>query len=112
MFPRATPEQVASFDRLQRAAVSPEALVAIFQATCRYDVSAELPRVRRPTLVLHSPHDAIVPFAEGRLLAAGIPEARLQTFDSPNHTPLPGEPAWEAAMGTMDEFLAEDVVGA
>ena len=107
MFPNATPEQVASFNALQRAAVSPEALVAVFRAICLYDVSGELARVRCPTLVLHSRRDAIVPFSEGRLLAAGIPGARLQCFDSPNHTPLPGEPAWADVMDAMDAFLAE-----
>ena len=45
------------------------------------DVSALLPRVGAPTLVLHSRRDAAVPFDAGRELAAGIPGAKLVVLD-------------------------------
>lgn len=47
-----------------------------------------------PTLVLHSRGDQAQPFEEGRLIAAGIPNARLVPLDSDNHLILDDEPAW------------------
>jgi pimeloyl-ACP methyl ester carboxylesterase len=71
-----------------------------------YDVSADLALVRCPTLVMHSAHDNVAPFEEGRLIAATIPGARFEPFESPNHTPLPGEPAYEHVMRRVDDFVA------
>ena len=58
------------------------------------DVTELLPRVRAPTLVLHARGDSVAPFAEGRLIAAGIPGARFVELDSDNHVILESEPAW------------------
>jgi pimeloyl-ACP methyl ester carboxylesterase len=69
------------------------------------DCTADLANVRCPTLVMHSPHDARVPFEEGRLLASSIPGARLEPFESPNHTPLWGEPAYAQVQRLTEEFL-------
>lgn len=55
--------------------------------------------------MLHSPRDSAVPFEEGRLIASMIPGARLEPFDSLNHSPLPGEPAFEEVIGLIDEFV-------
>jgi hypothetical protein len=49
------------------------------------DVTALLPQVRCPTLVLHSRHDVRVPFEEGRLVAGAIPGARFVPIESSNH---------------------------
>ena len=47
-----------------------------------------------PTLVLHGRNDQIIPIAEGRLLASGIPGAEFIELDSQNHVLLEHEPAW------------------
>lgn len=70
-----------------------------------FDATADLDGVRCPTLVMHSPHDARVPFHEGRLIASRIRGASFEPFDSPNHTPLPGEPAFEQVNRLIDTFL-------
>ena len=70
-----------------------------------YDASGDLSKVRCPTLVLHSPDDAAVPFEEGRMIASMIEGARLVPFTSVNHTPLPTEPAFEGVNRLIDEFL-------
>lgn len=69
--------------------------------------------MRCPALVLHSPRDAAVPFELGRLAASTITRARLEPFDSPNHTPLFGEPAWDHVNRLIDEFVndAEAMAG-
>jgi pimeloyl-ACP methyl ester carboxylesterase len=58
-----------------------------------------------PTLVIHATHDNVVPFSQGRLLAASIPGARLVTLDSENHIPLHGEPSWEVLMSAIEDFV-------
>jgi DNA-binding NarL/FixJ family response regulator len=51
--------------------------------------------VRAPTLVLHARNDEVIPVAEGRLIAGGIPGAEFVELDSRNHILLEHEPAWE-----------------
>jgi len=106
-FPGASIEQQDSFNQLQRVACSPQDAANIWRTGALYDATGDLPQVKCPTLVLHNPDDALVPFEEGRLIASGIQGARLETFTSRNHLPLPGEPAFEHVMGLIDEFLAE-----
>ena len=105
MFPGANAEQVASFNFLQSVAATPQEAARIYRMIADYDAEPDLTAVRCPTLVLHSPHDNVAPFDEGRLIAASIPGARFEPFDSPNHTPLPGEPAFEQVMRALDEFV-------
>lgn len=107
LFPGATPEQQDAFNEMQRFACSPQTAAAIHRRVSEHDASSDLPHVRCPTLVLHNPDDALVPFEEGRLIAATIAGARLETFASRNHSPLPGEPAFEQVMQLLDEFLLE-----
>ena len=72
------------------------------------DVSALLPQVQCPTLVLHSLHDRRVPYEEGRLIAGGIPNAEFVSIDSANHLVLEGEPGWRVWRERVRQFLAED----
>jgi pimeloyl-ACP methyl ester carboxylesterase len=58
-----------------------------------------------PTIVLHARDDAVVPFAEGRLLATLIPDARFVPLDGRNHVLLPDEPAWPVFVAEVDRFL-------
>jgi DNA-binding NarL/FixJ family response regulator len=55
--------------------------------------------------VAHAREELSVPFAEGRLLAAGIPNARLLSLDGRNHILLADEPAWPAFLAAMNDFL-------
>jgi len=106
--PVGTAEEAAWFADLQRLSTSPEAAARIRDACDRIDISGMLGRVRAPTLVMHAARDAVVPFAEGRLIAAGIPDARFMTLDSDNHVILPHEPAWAAMVEAIDAFLTEE----
>src|ERR1700730_16630639 len=73
--PGATPEQMRWFNDLQRVSTSPENAVKFQIETGKIDVLDLLPNVGVPTLVLHCRDDAVVPFEEGRRLAALIPKA-------------------------------------
>jgi pimeloyl-ACP methyl ester carboxylesterase len=69
------------------------------------DVTALLARVQAPTLVLHCRDDAVVPFEEGRLMAAGIPGARFVELEGRNHLLLEGDPGWRRFLDETNAFL-------
>jgi DNA-binding winged helix-turn-helix (wHTH) protein/pimeloyl-ACP methyl ester carboxylesterase len=106
LYPGADPAQIQSFNQLQLDACSAETAAQMVRKLAEFDATADLPLIRCPTLVLHSPHDQ-VPFAEGRLCATLIPGARFEAFDSPNHLPLPGEPAFDRFWSHIEEFFLE-----
>jgi pimeloyl-ACP methyl ester carboxylesterase/DNA-binding CsgD family transcriptional regulator len=103
--PGASPEQMEWFDELQRVTADPETAVRIRQARSQDDVTDEATRVRCPTLVIHPRDDALVPFAEGRLLATLIPAARFVALESRNHILLADEPAWSQFRDEVRNFL-------
>lgn len=105
--PNATPEQIRSFANLQRIATSPENAVRLRRACDDIDVVNLLPKISVPTLVLHCRHDHVVPYDEGRRVAAGIPNARFVTLESENHMPQPDDPAWPKFVGEIERFLSE-----
>jgi DNA-binding winged helix-turn-helix (wHTH) protein/fermentation-respiration switch protein FrsA (DUF1100 family) len=103
--PNGAPEQIKWFADMQRMAASGDMAVRLRQACDDIDVTALLPKVTVPTLVIHATHDNVVPFAQGRLLASSIPGARLVTLDSENHIPLHGEPSWEVLVSAIEYFV-------
>ncbi|MDH3231637.1 MAG: alpha/beta fold hydrolase [Alphaproteobacteria bacterium] len=106
IIPGATSEQVHALAEMQRRSATAENAMRIREACDGIDVVSLLPRVSVPTLVLHSRYDAVAPFEQGRLMASSIPGARFVSLESDNHTPLPGEPAWERFVAEVDAFLA------
>jgi pimeloyl-ACP methyl ester carboxylesterase len=103
--PGATREEMDWFNDLQRASTSPDNAARLMHELSRIDVRAVLPRVGCPTLVLHARRDAVVPFAQGRELAAAIPGARFVPLDSANHLLLEREPAWGRFLEEVRGFL-------
>jgi pimeloyl-ACP methyl ester carboxylesterase/DNA-binding CsgD family transcriptional regulator len=103
--PDATPEQIASFNTVQRLSASPEAAVQIFDAFCRIEVSALAQMVRVPTLVLHGREDTRAPFDEGRLLASLIPGARFVPLETRNHVLVEQDPMWPRFLAEIRAFL-------
>ncbi len=94
-----------SFNELARMAASPENAARILEAVGEVDVSADLPRVAAPTLVLHARDDSRCPYDEGLRLAGAIPGARFVTLPSRNHLILESEPAWRDLRAEVREFL-------
>ncbi len=103
--PDASPEQMQWFDELQRVTSDPGTAERIRNARNHDDVTDEATRVACPTLVMHARDDALVPFAEGRLLATLIPGARFVTLESRNHILLADEPAWTQFRAELRNFL-------
>jgi len=106
LIPDASELQRHSFNELQRITATPENALRFLEATGRIDVTHLLPGVISPTLVLHSRHDAMVPFEEGRSLASAIPMARFVPLESRNHLILEHEEAWPVFKKSIFEFLA------
>jgi pimeloyl-ACP methyl ester carboxylesterase/DNA-binding CsgD family transcriptional regulator len=103
--PHGTPAQMAWYDELLRTTASADVAVRLFRARGLIDVTTIAPIVEVPTLVLHARRDHVVPFEEGRRLAALIPGARFVALDSANHILLANEPAWNVFASELDEFL-------
>jgi pimeloyl-ACP methyl ester carboxylesterase/DNA-binding CsgD family transcriptional regulator len=93
--PGGSREQLQWFNDLCLKTTSGEVAARLLEARAGVDITASLAEVRTPTLVLHARGDEVVPIAEGRLLASGIPGAEFVELDSRNHVLLGHEPAWQ-----------------
>ncbi|HKO57925.1 MAG TPA: alpha/beta fold hydrolase [Thermoanaerobaculia bacterium] len=102
--PDGTAEQLAWFNDLCQKTASPEMAAELLQVRAEMNVVDLLPRVRVPTLVMHARHDTVVPFAEGRLLAASIPGAQFIELAGNNHVLLEDEPAWPRFQEAVLDF--------
>jgi pimeloyl-ACP methyl ester carboxylesterase len=92
--PDGTRELWAAFNDLQRATTSIDNVVKFLEVFARIDVSRLAPKVRCPTLILHSRGDLRVPQSQARELATLIPDSRLVTLRSRSHILTEHEPAW------------------
>lgn len=106
--PDANKEQADWFNELQRISSSAEDAARNLLANGEVEISALLPQVKVPTLVMHCRNDARVPFEAGRRLAAGIPGARFVPLEGRNHIMLEGEPALAHFLDELRSFLASD----
>lgn len=106
-FPSAPAEELVALAELQRASMSAQGALSLRRLCDQIDVCDALPRVRAPTLVVHSRHDNAVPLSEGQRLALGIPSARFVVLESANHLPLPQDSAWPLFIGEVQQFLRD-----
>jgi pimeloyl-ACP methyl ester carboxylesterase/DNA-binding CsgD family transcriptional regulator len=103
--PDATAEQLREYNDLLRLTTSPTNVIGLLRAFWELDVREIAPRVRSPTLVLHARQDGIIPFEEGRSVAALISGARFVPLESRNHVLLDTEPAWHQFVEALEDFL-------
>jgi DNA-binding CsgD family transcriptional regulator/pimeloyl-ACP methyl ester carboxylesterase len=103
--PGGTPEQHRWFNELERVSTSPRNAARMMRVFHDVDVTALLPQVACPTLVLHATDDLRVPFAEGRLIAGMISQARFVPLDSAHHLMLEQDAAWSRWIEEVREFL-------
>jgi class 3 adenylate cyclase/pimeloyl-ACP methyl ester carboxylesterase len=103
--PEASKEQADWFNEFQRISSSPADAARNLWANGETDVTALLPQVKVPTLVMHARNDARVPFELGRRMAAGIPGARFVPLESQNHIMLEGEPALGRFLKELKAFI-------
>ena len=94
-----------AFARVVRLSQSPGAFRDYMRMNLDVDVSAVLPSIRVPTLVLHRAEIAALDVRGGRYLAEHIPGARLVVLEGRNFAPGVGDQ--EAVLSELGRFLAE-----
>jgi pimeloyl-ACP methyl ester carboxylesterase/DNA-binding CsgD family transcriptional regulator len=109
--PDGTPAEYEAFDELQRVSASPEVAYRLRKMFDGIDVTRICAQVRAPTLVMHARDDAVVPFEEGRLLAALIPKSHFVSLEGVSHMLVPGGRAWERFFTELRKFLEEVPAG-
>jgi class 3 adenylate cyclase len=77
----ANPDFARQYAEYLRACCEPDAMRAVWKAWTTRDVSALLPQVAAPTLVIQNKNNRWFPVAAGQGLAAAIPGARLTLVD-------------------------------
>ncbi len=105
IFPNARPEQVASFNDLQRMSCTPRHAARLVASFNEIDASPYLARVTCPTLVLHTRGDICAPFDEGLFIASSIRGARLVPLETRSHVPTPGEPSFDRVIEEIEAFV-------
>jgi pimeloyl-ACP methyl ester carboxylesterase/DNA-binding CsgD family transcriptional regulator len=105
IFPNASPEQIRSFNDLQRMSCTPHHAARLVSRFSDIDASSYLPRVACPTLVLHTRGDMCAPFDEGLFVASSIAGARLVPLETKSHVPTPGEPSFERVIEEIEAFV-------
>ncbi len=108
MIPGASEQQMSWLDELQRVAVTADTLYRARRQRVLADATDDLARLTVPTLILHSVGDRMNDFERSRVLASGIPDARLVPLESSNHIVLEDEPAWRVFVDEVTEFLRPD----
>src|SRR3990172_3392805 len=93
------------FAAYMRDSVGPEVAQAILGATNEVDVSALLPEVKMPTLVLHRRQFRLGGIGLARELASKIPDARLVVLEGASVASYMDDT--ERAVTAIDEFLGE-----
>jgi len=94
----ANPEFGRQLAEYMRACCEPEAMRALWKAWESRDVTALLPSVVMPTLIVHNKHNRWFPVEVGQRLAAAVPNARLTLIDDMTFAPVGN---------LMDAFVSE-----
>lgn len=84
-----------AFDILRRS--EPEASATLLTVLDGVDVTARLPGLDVPAVVVHGDADAIVPIENGRVLAQRLPDAELVVLPGVGHVPTLTRPLEVAA---------------
>ncbi len=106
-FTHPEPEQ-ALFRRMPASEfLSREVAIQLYSLSFKIDVSALLPEVSHPTLVLHRRGSHAIPFRLGRELASLLPDARLIPLEGTAHLSWEGDAA--AALAAIGEFLGVEL---
>ena len=103
--PQASNEDRAQFAKDMLEVISPQNLSRYREVIDNFDITELLPRIQVPCLVLHCKDDRMHPIEQGRILAAGIPDARFITLNSDNHNITENDPCWPVDEREIHAFL-------
>jgi class 3 adenylate cyclase len=88
--------------RLLRQGISQSGAEALIRLYAEVDIRDVLPTIAVPTLVAHRTGDRMVPIEAARVLAAGIPGAKLVELPGDDHIPV-ADP--DQVIDEVEEFL-------
>lgn len=106
--PDASEDQMRWFDALQRMSGPAENVLALRLARQAEDITADVARVRVPTLILQAVDDRSTTFENAGMVAALIPGTRVVPLPSRNHIILAGEESWAIFVREIRAFLTPD----
>jgi 3-oxoadipate enol-lactonase len=86
------------------AATDAEGYCGCCEAIAAMDLRAALPTITVPTLVISAVEDQALPTEHQRLIAAGIPDARLELIEDAAHIASAQQP--DAINRLIEEHLA------
>jgi class 3 adenylate cyclase len=89
--------------KLLRTGTSPGGAEALIRLYTKIDARHVLPAISAPTLVIHRTGDQMVPIGAARVLAAGIPGAKLVELPGNDHVMLVADP--DQIVDQVEEFL-------
>jgi class 3 adenylate cyclase len=92
----------AAYAKAERLSATPTAMRQMWEMNGAIDVSAVLPTIRVPTLVLHRRNET-VPLEAGRYLAEHIPGARMVVLEGQDHAPWAGDS--DVVVAEVERFL-------
>ncbi len=98
-------ERAHQWAELMRQSTTPQAVQAVWATIFGTDVSALLPQIRCPTLVMHPAQVLWIPAEQAQMLASRIPDARLVILEG-----VSGVAWWEdseALVQAINDFLNE-----
>ncbi|HUF53216.1 MAG TPA: adenylate/guanylate cyclase domain-containing protein [Dehalococcoidia bacterium] len=85
----ADPEVRRQYAEFMRACCEPEAMRAAWKSWESRDVTALLPSVAVPTLIVHNKNNRFFPVDAGQRLAAAVPNARLTLINDMTYASVP-----------------------
>jgi len=108
--PDGNAEQYRAFNDLMRLATTSANYGKILRAYFLATAAEMAGQVRCPTIIFHSREDGVIPFDEGRSLAALIPGATFVPLESRNHLLIEDEPAWRQFDNELSKFLPKPAI--
>lgn len=106
----APPEEIAEYERFQRASATPEMAAELLELVYSVDVRDLVPRLDVPALVVNRRGDRAIPFDLGRELASLLPGARFVPLEGRTHLPWSGQ--YRPIVELILRFLDGDEVSA
>ena len=103
--PGGNANQTAAYNSLLRRTAGPKTVQNLLRSFWHGEFEDYIPQVKCPTLVLHSRGDCVIPFDDGRKVAAMLPNAHFVSLESRNHVMLETDADWLQMMAAVDEFL-------
>ena len=105
--PEALPQEREHFIACARESAIGKDAAARIRALVEIDIPEVAAAISCPTLVTHARDDKAPPFAEGRLMASLIPEARFVPLPGRSNILHRAEPAWPLWLSEVRRFLRQ-----